>query len=117
MASEEAAAFRNISMEKLTSENYHNWKFDMKMMLVGNDLWDIVTGDEFEVVGEQARAGVRNAFKKRENRALSLICLAISPDLKIYVRSAKSAKEARESLNKHFEEKTLSKKIMYRRTR
>ena len=87
----------------------------MKMMLVGNDLWDIVTGDEVEVVGEQARAGGRNAFKKRENRALSLICLAISPDLKIYVRSAKSAKEAWESLNKHFEEKTLSKKIMYRR--
>ena len=41
--------------------------------------------------------------------------MSISQDLKIYVRSAKTSKEAWDSLANHFEEKTLSKKIMYRR--
>ena len=110
-----------FGVEKLTSDNYHNWKFDMKMVLVGRDLWDIVTGDEVAAEAnpnaEQAspRARNNNSWRKRDNKALSLISLAISPDLKIYVRAAKSSMEAWNSLSKHFEEKTLSKKIMYRR--
>ena len=32
------------------SDNYFNWKFDMEMVLIGRDLWDIVTGAE--VLGE-----------------------------------------------------------------
>jgi hypothetical protein len=63
-------------VEKLTSENYHNWKFDMKMLLVGKDLWDIVTGDE--ILEEDAEDQERSRFRKRENKALSVICLAIS---------------------------------------
>ena len=31
-------------IEKLTADNYHSWKFNMKMYLIGIDLWDIVTG-------------------------------------------------------------------------
>jgi hypothetical protein len=100
-------------MEKLNSENYHNWKFDMKMLLVGKDLWDIVTGEE--KLEEEATEKERTHYRKCDNKALSMICLGINSELKIYVRSAKSAQEAWESLNKHFEEKTLSKKIMYRR--
>ena len=109
-SNEETSAFR---VEKLTSENYHNWKFDMKMLLVGRDLWEVVTGEE--VVDGVAEERERNGIRKRDNKALSLICLAISSDLRIYVRSAKSSMEAWNALNKHFEEKTLSKKIMFRR--
>ena len=43
-----------------------------------------------------------------------LICLSVSSSNQIYVRSAKNAKEAWDSLESHFEEKTLSKKIYYR---
>ena len=25
--------------EKLTADNYHDWSFDMKMVLTGKDLW------------------------------------------------------------------------------
>eukprot|EP00795_Rhopilema_esculentum_P001613 gene1613-16072_t len=34
----------NSKTETLTGENYHNWKFQMKMYLIGKDLWEIVTG-------------------------------------------------------------------------
>ena len=103
----------NYRVEKLTRENYHTWKFDMKMLLLDKDLWDVVTGDETLAPG--ASADRRLKFKKLENRSLSMICLAISPDLKIYVRSATTGKEAWDALSKHFEEKTLSRKIQFRR--
>ena len=47
--------------------------------------------------------------------AMSIINLSITNDLQIYVRSAKSATEAWNNLADHFEEKTLSKIIYYRR--
>ena len=43
MTSGEDANFR---VDKLSAENYHNRKFDMKMLLMRNDVWEIVTGDE-----------------------------------------------------------------------
>ena len=83
------------------------------MALIGRDLWDIVTG--VEVLAGGASNQAINAFRKRDNKALSMICLAIEPDLKIYVRSAKNSKEAWNALANTFEEKTLSKIIQYRR--
>ena len=53
--------------------------------------------------------------EKRENLALASVCLSVTTPLQIYVRSAKSAKEAWDNLQKQFEAKSLSKKIFYRR--
>ena len=53
--------------------------------------------------------------EKRENLALASVCLSVTTPLQIYVRSAKSAKEAWNNLQKQFEAKSLSKKIFYRR--
>ena len=60
---------------KLSNDNYHNWKFDLKMALIGRDLWEIVTGAE--VLDEDANAAARSSFRKRDNKALSIICLSI----------------------------------------
>ena len=105
-----------VTMSKLTRENYHKWKFNAKMVLIGKDLYDIVTGDEImPEEATEANRKRREEFRKRDNRALSTICLAISEDLQIYVRNAKSSKEAWDSLANTFEEKTLSKIILNRR--
>ena len=97
----------------LNRDNYSTWKFCMKMQLIGKDLWDLVTGDE--VLPEEATEKQREHFRKRNNNALSQICLHVEPDLHIYLRSCNSGKEAWDCLAGHFEEKTLSKKIFYRR--
>ena len=99
--------------EKLTADNYHTWKFNLKMYLIAKDLWEIVQGTE--IVDEADNAEIQRKFKKRDNIALATICLAVSPNLQIYVRNAKSGKEAWDILANHFEEKSLSKKIFYRR--
>ena len=103
----------SFKIEKLTAENYHSWKFNMKMYLIGKDLWEIVTGDE--IILDDMSEAVKREIKKRENKAFAAICLGISTSLQIYVRSTKTAKEAWENLEKHFQQKTLSKKIFYRR--
>ena len=77
-----------MHIKKLSSENYYHWKFDMKMLLIGKDLWEIVSGGE--VLARGATNKAISEFRKRDNKALSIICLAIEPDLKIYVRPAKS---------------------------
>ena len=110
MATAEDMGFK---VEKLSGENYHSWKFQMKMYLIGKDLWEIVSGTE--TLSAEATAAEQSKFRKRENMALASVCLSIATNLQIYVRSAVTAKEAWENLEKHFEEKSLSRKIFYRR--
>ena len=109
-----ASSDHQTQIQKLSgSEEYFNWKFDMEMLLIGKDLWDIVQGTE--VLADDATEKARNDFRKRDNKARSIICLSINSDLKIYVRNCNSSKEAWESLQGHFEEKTMSKILMYRK--
>ena len=102
-----------IRVEKLTYDNYPHWKFNMKMFLMGKDLWEIVEGTY--PLPADASEERREKKKKKENLAMSIICLAVSTPLQIYVRGTKSAKEAWDALMDHFEEKTLSKIVHYRR--
>ena len=112
MASAESTGVQQV--QKLSgSDDYFNWKFDMEMVLIGRDLWDIVTGAE--VLPENPTEKARNDFRRRDNKARSIICLSITSDLKIYIRNCKSSKEAWDSLQGHFEEKTMSKILMYRK--
>ena len=92
-----------FKVEKLTADNYHHWKFQMKMCLLGKDLWEIVTGTE--TLPAEASPEVRSKFKKPQNLALATVCLSVATNLQIYVRSATNAKEAWENLEKHFEVK------------
>ena len=85
----------------------------MKMALIGKDLWEIVTGEK--VLNEDASQADRRKFQRRSNMALATICLSVAANIQIYVRSAANAKEAWENLEKHFEKKSLSQKIYYRR--
>ena len=103
MATAEDMGFK---VEKLSGENYHSWKFQMKMYLIRKDLWEIVSGTE--TLSMEATAAEQSKFRKRENMALVSVCLSIATNLQIYVRSAATAKEAWENLEKHFEEKSLS---------
>ena len=108
-----ATAEDAFKVEKLTGDNYHSWKFNMKMYRIGKDLWEIVTATE--MLNADASAEEERKYRRRENMALTTVCLSISTNLKIYVRSCKTAKDAWDSLAKHFEQKTLSRKIFYRR--
>ena len=110
MSSDEASLSKP---DKLNGDNYHSWKFNIKLFLMGKDLYDIVDGTE--VLGDNATPKEREQFRKRDNKALSIIGLSVATDLQIYVRPAKSSAEAWKSLSERFEEKTLAKICYYRK--
>ena len=103
----------NLRVEKLTSENYLHWKFNMKMYLMSQDLWEIVEGTERLPGG--ANQLQQQKFKKRGNQALASISLSVSNSVQLYVRKCKTAKEAWDALANHFEEKTLCRKVFLHR--
>ena len=110
MSSVEETSYK---VERLTADNYVAWKFSLKMYLLGKELWDIVDGTR--TLAADASEETKRVFKKHDNQALSIVCLAVSKNLHVYVRNAKSAKEAWDNLSNHFEEKTLSKQVYYRK--
>ena len=103
----------NLRVEKLTSENYLHWKFNMKMYLMSKDLWEIVEGTE--TLPQGANQQQQQKFKKRVNQALASISLSVSTSVQLYVRKCKSGKEAWDALANHFEEKTLCRKVFLHR--
>ncbi len=90
-----------INIEKLNEKNFYTWKYNLKMHLVGKDLWEIVSGDE--ELSLNANADARKRFKKRENQAWSAVCLAVNKELQIHVRHCKTGKEAWDTLCNRFE--------------
>ena len=103
----------DIKPVKLNENNWNTWKFNIKMYLMGKDLWGLADGSE--ALNDDATAKEREAFKRRDNKAQSMISLSIETHLQIYVRPAKSAAEAWKFLTDRFEEKTLSKICYYRK--
>ena len=51
------------------------------MYLIGNDLWEIVTGSE--IMDNNLFDAEKRKFMKRENQAFPTICLGISTNLQI----------------------------------
>lgn len=86
-------------IEKLSGvANYSTWKFCMRMVLVLENLWDAVTGDDTDPGHVQ--------------KALARICLSIHSSLLQNVRDAKTAKEAWDKLSQIYEDKGLYRRIL-----
>ena len=90
-----------FKVEKLTADNYHSWKYTMKLFLIGKGLWDIVSGEE--TLAADANEDTKKNFTKRANLALAAVGLNVTKGLQIYTRSEKSAKDAWEKLAARFE--------------
>ena len=109
----EETKLSSLNFDKLNVDNYHDWEFSMRMFLIGKNLWEIVQGTE--TLPNDANPVTKEKFQKRSNVALATISLGVSKDLQIIVRPAKTPKEAWDLIQTRFVEKTLSKKIFYRR--
>ncbi|KAI5636093.1 gag-polypeptide of LTR copia-type domain-containing protein [Phthorimaea operculella] len=92
-----------LPVEKLSGiSNYGNWKFQLKMLLIHEDLWDVVSAE----VGKDDEANL-----KRSQKALAKICLSVQPSCFTYVRNAETAHVAWNNLQKAYEDKGLSRRL------
>lgn len=79
--------------------NYSSWKFAMKMSLVLEGLWEVVSD------------GVTDSNKAKDDIALAKVCLSVKPTCYVHVWKAKSSKEAWDNLERAFESKDMNRKF------
>ncbi|GBO09441.1 hypothetical protein AVEN_12249-1 [Araneus ventricosus] len=74
----------SCNFEKLNSNNYKQWKFNIKMQLLNLGLIEFVDKQEPVLDAEATKADKQN-FELRKAKALSTICLSIDENLKSIV--------------------------------
>lgn len=97
----------NFPIEKLHGvQDYHNWKFAMKMILVHEDLWECI-----EPTDATAKPDC-----KRDMKALAKICLSVHSTAYPHVRNAAGAKAAWNNLKNAYEDRGLCRRLSLLRT-
>ena len=92
-----------LPITKLTGrENYGEWKEDMQAYLEHEELWNTIEADE---------SGILNTDAKANLKAKSKIKLLISHVCHAHITTAKTTKEAWDSLKKAYEDEGLCNKI------
>jgi len=80
-------------IDRLNPDNMdRTWKFSMKMLLIQRGLWSHV--DETIKLDDDASAVERQAFKTKDDKAMSTIALSIDPDQQIHTVDCRTSAEA-----------------------
>ncbi|UYV69068.1 K02A2.6-like [Cordylochernes scorpioides] len=93
----------NTPLEKLNDQNYRSWKYNTKMMLIERELWKYVTDPTPD---EEAS---RTIFNMKQEKALAMIALTISPSQQIHIMDCTTAREAWDTLEQVYEPKSRSR--------
>lgn len=91
-------------LEKLNESNYRTWKFCMKMYLIQKELWDYANGTA--VLPKEPMGTQTLQFKLQDQKALSMIALAIEPDQQVHIGDCETAREAWTTLEQAYELKS-----------
>ncbi|XP_063616231.1 uncharacterized protein LOC134789592 [Cydia splendana] len=92
-------SYSNHSIEKLRgSENYQTWKYQIRMLLTLDGLWETVEGTDVD--------------PSHVKRALARIGLSVSTACLQHIRKATTAKEAWDNLKTVFENKGLYRRVL-----
>ena len=90
-----------LLIEKLKgASNYASWKFDVKMALMYEGIWNCVKPEEGKAVD-----------KEKDGRAFARIALLLDSAPKAFIRTASTAKEAWELLETKYETKSVNRRI------
>ena len=98
---------RGISHFKGT--NFHIWKFQIRAVLLGCELMDVVDGTIPKPV-DTAHAETKAAWRKKDNQAVSLLCQAIDESMLKHVTSCVTSKQIWDKL-KLFHQRNASENI------
>jgi len=86
-----------LSFEKLRGDNYPEWKFNMKMLLLERGLFGFVDNTE-PAPADDAPIQEKLGQMRRKQRALATICLGVEEDQKNLLVQSENAKDAWEAL-------------------
>ena len=105
---------RSFAISKLTSTNYADWACDARMMLREKGLADfILEADPPPPADATANEIRQHALKK--DRALAMLYLSISQELKSLIKNCSNAHELWEKLKTTYEPKSVARMSQLRR--
>ncbi|GBP07334.1 Copia protein [Eumeta japonica] len=93
----------NVQFPKLSNNNYHVWKFNMELLLLERELWDIVVNDVPDVQDSRWLA--------RDGKARATIGLAVEESQKVLIKQLRNAKAFWDTLKKHHEKANITNKV------
>ena len=102
-----------VSIEKFNgSENWSTWKFQIKHLLLSEELFGYVDGSE-QKPAETASAEDKAKYKLTCNsvKALSTIVLSINPSQLYLITDCEEPQDAWDKLKRNFERSTLANKL------
>ncbi|GBL98971.1 hypothetical protein AVEN_227489-1 [Araneus ventricosus] len=111
----------NIAIERLSKDNYDNWKLQIEAILVKNDHWNFVTGAEPkpEVTGDADNATAVAKWISDDQKAKADIILSIHPSELSQIKNFKTSHELWTKLQNIYESKgparkaTLLKQLLF----
>nr|GMD14281.1 UBN2_3 domain-containing protein [Ipomoea batatas] len=83
----------NISINKLVGDNYSYWRQYVEAYLQGQDLWELVSGEEVIPADTPQNAELRRKWKIKCGKALFALQTLVSKDYIEHVRGKGSPKE------------------------
>ncbi|KAA8540328.1 hypothetical protein F0562_024753 [Nyssa sinensis] len=96
----------SVSIDKLVGNNYSYWKLCMEAYLQGQDLWDLISGDDVVIPEDTPQnAELRRKWKIKCGKALFALRTSISQEYIQHVRDGKSPKQVWETLERLFTQK------------
>ena len=90
------------SIDRLDGKNWMTWKFQMRHLLLAKELWGFVDGTE--TLGDGATLQQRVDHRKKSQKALSAIVMAVSSSQLYLITSCDSPQQAWEALRSHLNE-------------
>ena len=99
------------AITKLTGSNYPTWKIQVKMALLKDGLFGIVSGTETAPANGDDLAN----FNKRKDKALALIVLAIDTSLLYLIPDPENPQTVWEKLQGQFQKKSWANKLSLRK--
>nr|DAD31904.1 TPA_asm: hypothetical protein HUJ06_010755 [Nelumbo nucifera] len=94
-----------MTIEKLVGTNYQYWRFCMEAYLQGQDLWDLVTGNDTLHDDTPQLVDARRKWKIKSGKALFALRTSINKEYIDHVRKLDSPKKIWDTLERLFTQK------------
>lgn len=96
-------------IKKLNNQNYNSWSTCMMSYLQGQDLWEVVNGNEVTSPEAEDTNGILRKWRIKAGKAMFALKTTVEEDVLEHIRDAKTPKEAWDTFAKLFSKKNDTK--------
>ncbi|XP_047256223.1 uncharacterized protein LOC124888976 [Capsicum annuum] len=96
-------------IKKLNNQNYNSWSTCMMSYLQGQDLWEVVNGNEVTSPETEDTNGILRKWRIKGGKAMFALKITVEEDVLEHIRDAKTPQEAWNTFAKLFSKKNDTK--------